>query len=132
MDDTEHLRTALEKAEARVKRLMAQTEAAKVERDELLTAIRVIERFAAPGASQSASGAQSDNGQLIYGFIGVGRANARAPKDIIEAMRADGHELGHDLVRTQLWRMARRNELQKADGRYWRPVISASDSDDDE
>jgi chromosome segregation ATPase len=127
MDHLAQLRIALEKAEAKVKRLSAQADAAQREMDELATAIRVIERL--NGASAPAN-TQNDNGQLIYGFVGVGRANAKPPKEILDALKAAGHDLGDDLVRTQLWRMAKRSELLKGNGAYWRPAISQSVKDE--
>jgi hypothetical protein len=131
MDHLQQLRTAFEKAEAKEKRLAAQLEGAQRERQELETAIRVLERLTEPKVPSTAAASQSDNGQLIYGYVGIGRQNACAPKEIIEAMRADGHDLGDDLIRTQLWRMAKRNELQKSEGRYWRPVIRKDESESD-
>lgn len=126
MIQMDQIRDALAKAEAKVKRLSAQMDAAVAERDELVTAARVFERLTEAVTPSSSAAAQSDNGQLIYGFVGVGRENAGAPKEIIDALKAAGHDLNDDLVRTQLWRMAKRNELRKDDGRYWRPVDLAA------
>ena len=130
MAQMEQIREALAKAEGKVKRLSAQLEGAVAERDELLTAVRVIERLFEAKSPSSTAAAQSDNGQLIYSYVGVGRQNAGAPKDIIDALRAAGHDLNDDLVRTQLWRMAKRNELRKGDGRYWRPQDSDAPFED--
>jgi hypothetical protein len=130
MDQLAQLRNALEKAENRAKRLMAQAHAAQKERDELETAIRVLERFAGQASGAGAVSSQGDKGQLIFSYVGVGQSKATAPKEIIDALRADGHDFGDDLVRTQLWRMAKRNELEKYEGRYWRPVI-LKDGDED-
>lgn len=124
MEQIAALKDALGKAEAKEKRLVAQLEAAQREREELETAIRVIERFANAPASTSDGGGQSENGQLIYGYVKAGIKNAMAPKEIIDLLKADGHDLGDDLVRTQLWRMAKRKELRKEDGRYFRPDIT--------
>lgn len=123
---------ALQKAEAKVKRLSSQLEAAMDERDELRTTMKVIERLSESGQPSATSSAQSDNGQLIYGFVGVGPENARMPKEIIDALKAHGHDLNADLVRTQLWRMEKRNELRKADGRYWKPAAFVSDEADND
>ena len=131
MVNLDQIRDALQKAEAKVKRLSAQLDAAAVERDDLLTAAKVIERlFDAHNPSEAAS-SQSENGQLIYHCVGVGQENALAPKGIIDSLKAAGHDLNADLVRTQLWRMERRNELRKIDGRYWRPATEADKLDDD-
>lgn len=130
MDQLASLRIALNKAEARVQRLAAQTDTAKRERDEIETAIRVLERFANQGAKPVSSSSTSDNGQLIYGYVGYGPDNAMPPRGIIEKLNAGGHDLGDDLVRTQLWRMAKRGELENSDGRYWRPVNENADSNE--
>ena len=130
MDQLASLRFALDKVEAKVQRLFAQADAATRERDEIETAIRVIERFSNQAGKPVSGGGASDNGQLIYGFVGVGPERALPPKDIIEKLRAGGHDLGDDLVRTQLWRMAKRGELENNEGRYWRPVTENADVDD--
>lgn len=122
MEHLSALRDALSKAEAKEKRLASQLDAARTEREELETALRVVERLTGATAQAGASSSQSENGQLIYGFVGEGPEAAKLPKEIIEDLRKAGHALGDDLVRTQLWRMARRKELHKHDGRYFRPV----------
>lgn len=130
MDHLNQLREARTKALARVSRLQTQLHAAQIEAGDLDTAIRVLERLVDPKPPASAgAGSQSENGKIIFGAVGVGRQNARYPKEIIACLKAEGHDLDDDLVRTQLWRMEKRSELRKDDGQYWRAVISQSRED---
>ena len=122
------LQDAQAKAAAKVKRLRGQLEAAESELSDLETAMRVLDRISGAKAP-AATGIQSDNGALIWGFVGIGRKAAQAPKEVIEALHTAGHELGADLVRTQLWRMAKRGDLKSEDGVYWRPIRSGPDAE---
>ncbi len=129
MEHLSQLRTALEKAEGRVNRLKSQLETAQTERDELTTALKVLERLILGTQSEERPN-QSDSGSIIFQYVPTGRANAAAPREIIDRMRHDGKALGDDLVRTQLWRMSKRGELLKADGKYWREAAqSPTDTD---
>jgi hypothetical protein len=125
-DPIASLREAASKSEAKVARLRNQLTIAEKELEELGTALRVVERFTGYGtAAVAATTPVSDNGAIILKYVEDGEANGKAPKDVFEQVIADGHDLNADLIRTQLWRMAKRGTLATKDGRYWRPVSEA-------
>lgn len=124
-DPVTMLREARAKAEAKVGRLRSQLAIAEREFEELETAVRVFDRISGNGPSPGPNAAATnENGTLIWSFVGIGEENGMAPKDVHEALVAAGHDLNADLVRTQLWRMAKRETLASESGKYWRPVDS--------
>lgn len=118
-DTIEILKAVLAKAQAKADRLRIQYEAANQEVVETTTAIRVLERLSgSPSALTTSAG---DVGAAILAHTKEGPENGRAPKDIFEALCAEGRDdLNPDQIRTQLWRMAKRGILQSEGGRYWR------------
>lgn len=124
MDDAlSQLRQILLKQDAKAQRLRDQLSTALAERNDTDTAIRVLEKLS--GLAAPAAPVQpNENGALILKFVGHGESEALAPKDIVDRLSAAGHELNADLVRTQLWRMAKRGALESENGKYWRPQIA--------
>jgi hypothetical protein len=122
------IREAHAKAEAKVSRLRSSLEIAERELSETAIALRVFER-ASGGASTDSAASLGPTSEAILKHVGVGRANATAPKDIVTALEASGTPMGGDLVRTQLWRLEKRGVLRKQDGRYWILDLAQSGSE---
>lgn len=121
-ESVEQLAAHLGKLEAKANRLRTQLDAVETERGEIETTIRVLQRFAGQGPSATPNNQPNENGAIILRYVGEGENEALAPKEIQERLTADGHDLNADLVRTQLWRMAKRGILESEDGKYWKPV----------
>src|SRR5206468_3807304 len=85
------------------------------------TAIRVIERM--NGVSDTAKITPvGENAAMILRYMGDGQAAGISPKEVHDMIVAmEDADISADLVRTQLWRMAKRGLLKSKDGRYWRP-----------
>ena len=113
----EEMRTKLE---AKRSRLRNQLAAVETEFHEIDTALRVLHRIAGDATPTGSSSPTSDNGATILNFVGLGEDEAKAPKEIFEALCLAGHDLNADLVRTQLWRMAKRGLIESENGKYWR------------
>lgn len=122
-DSLEQLREMKGKLDLKWGRLHSQLAAVTTERDEIDTAIRVLERLQGLAAVQE-SATINENGALILRYVGLGESEAQAPKDIQERLVGDGNDLSPDLVRTQLWRMAKRGLLESEGGKYWKPYGS--------
>lgn len=119
-DSLDQLREMKAKLDLKWSRLQSQLAGVTTERDEIDTAIRVLERLEGIAAAQEVA-STNENGTLILRHVGLGESEAQAPKDIQERLVRDGHDLSPDLVRTQLWRMAKRGLLESENGKYWKP-----------
>jgi hypothetical protein len=119
-DSIDQLREMKAKLDLKWARLQQQVVAVGTERDEIDTAIRVLERLHGQDASPPST-ITNENGVLILKYVGAGEDEAQAPKEIQSRIVADGHDLNADLVRTQLWRMAQRGLLESDNGKYWKP-----------
>lgn len=121
------LRAAFNKADSKVKRLESALAAARDERDELATTMRVLIKHgympddADLPVVTPKTGDMNERQLLVYSSVPIGEQRAIAPKLITEALHADGYvEITADYVRTTLWRLGQRNTLQVRNGLYWR------------
>ena len=121
MVDIDVLRETLAKAETKWKRLKNQADAAQREYDELLTTIRVLERLSGQ-SEQSPQAPLSDTATTILQYLGFGESAGRTPKEVFDAIEIiEGEGMSADLVRTNLWRLAKRGVIESQNSRYWRP-----------
>lgn len=103
-------------------------EAARVERDELAVAMRVLAKHGyidtdavAPSNTNRHAGLNEQQSQ-VYECTGYGEIVGLAPKDVVGMLHSKGIDnLSADYVRTTLWRLAQRGLLQSQNGLYWRP-----------
>jgi hypothetical protein len=131
------LRDKLAKADSKVSRAEKALEAARTERDDLQTALRVMESLTgATSAATVATASTADRQQAIAELLGVGRERAKAPADMYPAYKElSGEHLSIDTFRTTIWRMKGKSYpigdetyfVIGEEGAYWRerePVLS--------
>lgn len=120
------LQARLSRAETRVKKCESALESAKLERDELAIAVRVLLKHGHIVVDhispvQAKIGDLNETQNLVLLSVPANSARAVAPKDVTQQLHALGYpDISADYVRTTLWRLAKRQLLANDNGLYWR------------
>lgn len=114
----------------RVDRLRAELESAEKDRADVQTAIRVVTeitgQIAPPVKPQDveegkSSRPASEKKALMLDLIGVGQSKGKQPAEVHAALRNRNiFDISIEVVRTTLWRAAKKGEIGSGDGYYWK------------